>query len=151
MAPNIREWWRIPHLPTGEIYTISEDHTVMFEQIIEEYPEFLRNMHTFFSPLGIVPACMSNFLGRFTTLFLPKVYLIRRGLVSTLMSDHQIRELEVSLVDIDLDLTVVLQLLLPLTRFPSIKKVKFNIPHKNVPECFSSLLHECTTPFNTAT
>lgn len=34
------------------------------------------------------------------------------------MSGHQIRELEVSLdISIDLDLTVVLQLLLPLTRF----------------------------------
>ena len=49
----------------------------MFEQMVEEYPEFLGNMHAFFSPLDIVPAYMSNFLGRFTTLLLPKVYLIR--------------------------------------------------------------------------
>jgi hypothetical protein len=48
MAPSIREWWRIPHLPTGETFTISKGHTVMFEQIIEEYAEFLRNMHAFF-------------------------------------------------------------------------------------------------------
>ena len=40
MAPNIQEWWRIPYLPTEETYIISEDHTVVFEQIIEEYPEF---------------------------------------------------------------------------------------------------------------
>lgn len=66
-----------PHLPTGETYTISEGHAVIFEQMIEEYPEFLPNMHAFFSPLDIVPACMSNFLGRFTTLLLPKVSLIR--------------------------------------------------------------------------
>ena len=38
--------------------------------------------------------------------------------MSTLISDHQIRELEVSLdIGINLDLTVGLQLLLPLTRF----------------------------------
>ena len=46
-----------------------------------------------------------------------------RGLVSTLMSGHQIRELEVSLdIGIGLDLTVVLQLLLPLTRFSGTRR-----------------------------
>ena len=67
------------------------------------------------------------------------------------MSGHQIRELEVSLdIGIGLDLTVVLQLLLPLTRFSGIKKVRFNIPHKNVPERFTGLLRERITLFNTA-
>ena len=75
MAPSTREWWRISHLPT-ETYTISEDHTIMFEQIIGKHPEFLRTMHAFFSSLETVSACMSNFPGRFTTL-LPKVHLIR--------------------------------------------------------------------------
>ena len=118
MAPSTREWWRIPHLPTEETYIISEDHTIMFEQIIEKYPEFLRNMHAFLSTIRDRLSLYEQLPGE---VYHPPPESLShsiRGLVSTLISDHQIRELEVSLnIDIDLDLTVALQLLLPLTRF----------------------------------